>query len=273
MFSASVIISFYNNTAALKTIIRSLENQKDNFEVIIADDGSNEESTAIVASIISSSSIDIQHVWQKDLNFRKNRILNKAIHIARSDYLIFIDGDCIPQEHFIEDHMNNKEKNFILNGRRVDLPNIYKDQLLNSHQPQIFFSSNIASIFINYIFGKGKNIEKGLRFTNKTLSDWLNRKNKGIVGCNISLYKEDIISINGFNNNYEVASIGEDTDIEYRLVNSGKKVKNLFFQANMLHIQHPELPRLPEAVKIFEETISNKEFIAKNGYNEAYDKE
>ncbi|RQW61726.1 glycosyltransferase [Vibrio viridaestus] len=271
MFSASVIIAFYNNITALDTILRALENQSNaGFEVVIADDGSCVDVQQWVENRIKESHLDIQHITQEDIGFRKNRILNKAISISRSDYLIFIDGDCIPQKYFVADHLENREPQTILNGRRVDLPSEYKDKLLSAKKPEEFFTCNMVSILFKYLSGKGKNIEKGIRIKSPLLSKFLNRKRRGIVGCNFSLHKEDIISVNGFNNLYEVASIGEDTDIEYRLVKTGKKIKNIFFQANILHLVHPELPRLSRAIELFEETKANNEFIAKNGYNESF---
>jgi len=61
-------------------------------------------------------------------------------------------------------------------------------------------------------------VEKGIRITHPFLLKKLNTKKKGIVGCNFSLHKEDFLSVNGFDNRYDIPSIGEDTDIEYRLV-------------------------------------------------------
>ncbi len=272
MFSASVIISFYNNIKALDVIITSLESQADaQFDVIIADDGSNEQSQQYLADKISVSSLTIKHISQRDQGFRKNRILNKAVSLAESEYLIFIDGDCTPQQHFVADHLNESSSGLILNGRRVDLAEMFKERLHQSNTPQSFFQDNLATILFHYLLGKGKNVEKGLRVTNPQLSRFLNRKDKSIVGCNFSLFKADLLSVNGFNNRYEVASVGEDTDIEYRLVKKGKRVKNLFFKATMLHVIHPELPRLKEATEIFNESVKNGETVAIDGYNQAFE--
>lgn len=273
MFSASVIISFYNNIDAMRCIIKSLENQKENFEIIIADDGSSESILKQLNEVIEESSLSITHIWQKDIGFRKNRILNKAVKKTTSPYLIFIDGDCIPQTNFIRDHLSNKRKNTILNGRRVDMAPGYKKRLYDSLEPECFFNKNIVSIITNYLIGNGKNIEKGIRLTNSFLFTHFNRKIKGIVGCNFSLYKEDFVKVNGFDNRYDVPCIGEDTDIEYRLLKTGLEIKNIFHQAIILHIIHPELPRLERAEELFLETKTKKQFIALNGYQQAYDSE
>lgn len=268
-YDASVIVSFYNNAKSLACIINALENQKENFEIIIADDGSKEENVAQVKQLISSADKPIIHVWQKDIGFRKNRILNKAVGHSSSNYLIFIDGDCIPQRHFVADHLANKEPNSILNGRRVDLATQFKENLYNCSSPDKFFSDNKLKIFGLYLLGHGKNVEKGIRITHPFLHKRLNMKSKGIVGCNFSLHKDDFLSVNGFDNRYDIPSIGEDTDIEYRLVQQGKTIKNLFYQAVVLHIIHPELPRLEQAEELFRQTREGNQIVALDGYHQA----
>lgn len=269
MFEASVIISFYNNISALSCIIKSLENQVDNFEVIIADDGSRDEHVEQLGFIINASPLSIKHVWQKDDGFRKTRALNKAVKQTNSPYLIFIDGDCIPQQHFVTDHLANKQLNTIINGRRVDMATEYKERLYKSSEPEVFFLRNRLSILTKYLMGNGRNIEKGIRITNKALFSHLNNKKKGIVGCNFSLHKEDFIAVNGFDNRYNIPCVGEDTDIEYRLTQIGRQVKNVFHQAIVLHIIHPELPRLERAAQLFEESKAKQQFIALDGYQQA----
>ncbi|MEZ9699178.1 glycosyltransferase [Vibrio sp. 10N.261.46.E12] len=270
-FDASIVISFYNNTQALSCIIRALEYQNDNFEIIIADDGSKNDKVSEVLSIIKNSPLPIRHIWQSDNGFRKNRILNKAIKASRSDYIIFIDGDCTPQRHFVQDHIRNREIGVVLNGRRVDLASSFKDKLYEAPEPEIFFESNKLDIFSKYLLGHGKNVEKGIRITNSILSKKLNRKKKGIVGCNFSLYKKDLLSINGFDNRYEVPGVGEDSDIEYRLKKSGVRVKNIFYQAVILHLMHPELTRDKLAQELLNDTIEKQQIVALNGYLQADD--
>ncbi|WP_114766005.1 glycosyltransferase [Vibrio rhodolitus] len=268
-FEASVIVSFYNNVDALICILRSLETQGDNFEVIVADDGSKQENVDKAFEYIKSSPIPISHVWQKDSGFRKNRILNKALKLSQSEYIIFIDGDCIPQDNFVRDHISNKEKGEILNGRRADIASSFKEKLLSSKHPNSFFKDNFVQIAKAYIQGRGKNVEKGIRVTNPMIFKILNNKKKGIVGCNFSVHKADLLDVNGFDNRYEIPCIGEDTDIEYRLLQKGKVLKNLFHQAIILHPQHPELPRLPQALELFEETKRQGNIVALDGYQQA----
>src|SRR5687768_7510377 len=99
--SASLIISFYNKIEYLRMILAALERQSfKNFEVVIADDGSKAEVVNEIKEIQTKSPLQIQHIWHEDIGFRKTKILNESIRKSNSDYLIFIDGDCIPHHKF-----------------------------------------------------------------------------------------------------------------------------------------------------------------------------
>lgn len=61
-YDASVIVSFYNNVDSLACIIKALDNQKENFEIIIADDGSREENVTKVKQLISDAAKPVTHI-------------------------------------------------------------------------------------------------------------------------------------------------------------------------------------------------------------------
>jgi len=80
------------------------------------------------------------HVWHEDHGFRKNQILNKAIAIAAGDYLIFIDGDCIPHKEFVKEHYCNKALKTCLTGRRVNLSESLTNKLTPEKIETIFYT-------------------------------------------------------------------------------------------------------------------------------------
>jgi hypothetical protein len=46
----------------------------------------------------------IQHISQEDIGFRKTRILNNSIKIAKGEKIVFIDGDCLLHKHFMKEY-------------------------------------------------------------------------------------------------------------------------------------------------------------------------
>jgi len=81
----------------------------------------------------------------------------------------------------------------------------------------------------------------------------LNKKYRGLLGCNFSLHKKDIIAINGFDERYEAPSIGEDSDVEFRLALNGVRVKSLNHIAVQYHLYHKLQERLQKNLDLFGE--------------------
>ena len=72
----SVIISTYNSPVWLEKVLWGYTCQllKD-FEIIIADDGSGEETANVIRSFQENSSLHIHHFWQEDKGYRRQVIL------------------------------------------------------------------------------------------------------------------------------------------------------------------------------------------------------
>ena len=121
--AVSIIIPFYNGIDWLELSFVALGKQtfKD-FEVIVADDGSREDVVARLEELMARQPFPVTHLWQEDCGFRKNRMLNKAVVQSRAEYLIFLDGDCIPHRKFVEEHCKARREGFVVAGRRVALP-------------------------------------------------------------------------------------------------------------------------------------------------------
>lgn len=254
MVKTSVIAAFYNNLHYLKLVLAGFERQTEKeFEFIIADDGSKEEVVKEIESTSSNYSFQIKHVWHPDKGFRKNKILNQAILTSETDYLIFIDSDCVPHSKFVEEHLKEKENNTVLTGRRVNLSQKITNELTEQNIKDGFIEKNHLKIIDDGLFGKSYDVEKGFYFKNNFLRRFFNKKYRGLLGCNFSLYKKDLLDINGFDERYEAPSIGEDSDIEFRLGLNGVKVKSLNHIVVQYHLYHKLQERLQKNLDLFEE--------------------
>ncbi|HMN48905.1 MAG TPA: glycosyltransferase [Ignavibacteriaceae bacterium] len=254
MIKTSVIAAFYNNINYLKLVLSGFERQSEKeFEFIIADDGSNDKVVKEIEKIASNYPFRIKHIWHPDKGFRKNKILNEAILVSEADYLIFIDADCVPHYKFVEEHLNEKENYKVLTGRRVNLSQKLTNFLTEENIKEGFLESNNIMMIEDALFGKSNYVEKGFYVQNKFLRNILNKKYRGLLGCNFSLYKKDILAINGFDERYEAPSIGEDSDVQFRLELNGIKVKSLNHIAVQYHLYHKLQDRLQVNLDLFEE--------------------
>ena len=137
----SVIISTYNRPDALKLILSAFDMQSDReFEVIVADDGSKDDTRKVVQQKMIDCSYPITHVYQKDEGFRLARIRNLAATKAKGDYLIFLDGDCVPRPSFIACHRRLAQKNFLVAGNRILLKKEFTKFVLAKQDPIYAYS-------------------------------------------------------------------------------------------------------------------------------------
>ena len=244
MISASVIIPFYNNVSFLKLVLAGYRRQSlTDFEVIIADDGSNEESVAAVKDLMDAYPFKIKHQWHDDDGFRKTIMLNRCIMAASADILIFNDGDCIPHQHFVKEHISSTKPGTCSTGRRVNLSKTLSNQLTTERIEQGILDRSHLHFIWAELTRSGDNARQAFYLKTPTLRRWRNKTPKGLLGSNMSIHKQDLLNINGFDERYRQPGIGEDTDIDFRLQLNGVTVKTLIHMAIQYHLHHKMLPR------------------------------
>jgi glycosyltransferase involved in cell wall biosynthesis len=270
---ATVIISFYNNLKALRLILSALNQQTfSDFEVVIADDGSKQEITNEVVSLMGNYNYLIKHEWHEDKGFRKNRILNKAILASETEYIIFIDGDCIPHKSFVEDHLFFSQQNRIVAGRRVLMSEQLSARVDEKfiEKGKLFSFKFILAMLFDSLKKQSRHVESALYIPITSINKQFGNYNRGVKGCNFSVHKQGLVAINGFDMQYELPCVGEDTDIEYRLKLLNYEVFLPKFRLVQYHLFHKPLSRIRISINnnIFSETIKNKIIIAKLGINQ-----
>jgi len=221
----SLIISFYNKIDLLLFVFAALERQTfRDFEVVIADDGSKPEIVQEINRIRSNYSFPIKHVWHEDNGWQKNKSLNEAIVASEGEYLVFIDGDCIPHPKFLQEHFENRAENRVISGRRVFLTEKISKSLTLKRIQNGYLDFQVAfPLLMDTIFhSKKTELENMIRIRNKILRKlFIKEKIRNVIGCNFSAWKKDILKINGFDERYRYPGFGEDCDLDERLRRTG----------------------------------------------------
>ena len=267
----SVITAIYKDIEALKLIIQALKKQSyKNFELVVAEDNND---IAISNYLNSVTDIKILHTTMIDNGIQKARSQNNAIIESTGEYLIFIDGDCVPYPNFISSHVTLSESGHVLSGRRVNLGSGISKSIRNGSLD----SSTISKYYIPFIprlmLDQATHVGQGIEFSPEGLlyKKYIStRKNTNIniLGCNFSCFKKDIINIDGFDESYGESSIPDDTDIQWRFEKSGLKLKSCKMASNMFHLHHDRSHRVkctPEQVKRMLEKKSSGNYIATIG--------
>lgn len=241
---ASVIAAFYNDIDILLLLMRALDEQaQDSFELIIADDGSRPEIVDALRQAQRSVRYPVRHVWHPDRGFLKTVILNEAVRQARGETLIFVDADCVVQSDFVSDHLRNARPGVMQTGRRVD---VFRDahRVLDCSRPSRIVSRNFVRLLIWTLRAKARNLEKGVRLP-VWIRDVLPGRVWGVLGCNFSVNRQDLIAVNGFDERHGVQWGAEDSDVERRLKKIGVRVLSLRFAAIMIHFDGQYFKRGP----------------------------
>lgn len=256
----SLIITTYNWKKALQLSLKSALSQTlSPLEIIVADDGSGPETAELVQKIGCSSPFPVHHSWQEDCGFRAARSRNKAIAMARGEYLVLIDGDMVLDPHFVADHCRYAQPGFFVQGSRVLLSQSFTAQLLTSSSPAI-------SLGLNCVGNKKNSLRSSL------LARMFSTKSKrlpGIRSCNFAFWKEDALRVNGF----DEAFVGwgrEDSEFAARLLNNGLSRRNLRFQAIGYHLYHPMNTRegLAANQELLRKTVEEKRLWCEQGLSQ-----
>ena len=256
----TLLLATYNWKEALELLFISVFRQSVlPSEIVIADDGSREDTRELIDLLAKTTSTPIHHIWHPDEGHRKGIIMNKAIEKAQGEYIIQVDGDVVLHRNFIRDHLIFAQKGCFIRGYRIMLD---EEQTMDSlREKRIDFPSpldfrRLLRLSFNSIlltrFTLGENCDMENVYT--------------LIGCNMSYWKEDVIRINGYDENI-CGWGGEDTEFAVRLYNIGLRQRKLKYAAIMHHLHHDELSRDRSSSnkKVYEITIEKGIKFCDNG--------
>jgi len=250
----SVVIAVYQRPRILDLVLQSLANQtRTDFEVVLADDGSDEAIGHMARLWSGRLRQPIRHVWQEHRGFRKTAIVNRAVLECVGKHLVFIDGDCILHHRFLERHILRSSPGQVLSGRRVMLDAGLTERLTledvrsrRIERPSFWWRHAKAHDLRNGIFASA-------------LYGWRGGRTRAyaILGSNFSLDREDFARVNG----YDEAIIGrgmEDVNLRTRLLNAGCAIRSVSQEAIQYHCHHDAEP-MPHDVETTERWRSTSE--------------
>ena len=269
----SVVITTYNRPDALAAVLAACFLQDDkNFEIIIADDGSTANTRELLDRLRARAPVPLKHVWQPDDGFRAAMARNRGTLAATGDYIIFLDGDCIPQRDFVSRHRALARPGFLVSGSRILLsPALTQKALLE----KIDLPAMGLADKLRYRLRGDMNKVMQLLFH---LPD-LGRERRSfswrrIKSCNLGVWRADLDKVNGFDESF-VGWGHEDSDLVVRLFHAGVLRKDGAFATEVLHLWHREAKRDEESSnrKVVLARAANKTTQAVRGLREHGDED
>lgn len=231
----SLIISTYNWPGALAVCLDSVKKQSQlPDEIIIADDGSREETASLIKKVANEISVPVKHVWQKDEGFRLAKIRNKAIAEATGDYIIQIDGDVFLHKNFIQDFIAISRPEHCILGSRVSLGERLSHKIIKAGVGKRIFPWTKG---IHRKPARALYLKLGRLISSKYKLD----KSKGF-GCAMGFWRDDFIEVNGYDERFEGWGC-EDRDLLMRFLNNNVHNHKLLFTGIVFHLWHKEATR------------------------------
>lgn len=244
----SLVITTYNSPAFLELVLKSVLRQHVfPLEVIIADDGSGEETRQLIDRYRKIMPVPLIHSWIPDEGFRLSKSRNVAIVKAKGSYIVNIDGDMVLMPHFIEDHRSLMKENQFVAGSRARL----KEKETLRH------CENLNAEFHLWSKGLGRRLVL-LRIP--FMHYWIKGRSglSRARGGHLAFWKKDFMEINGFEERFNGWGY-EDSEFVQRLYNKGVMRKNAKLLAGTVHLYHKEKTddRASKNMELLQDTIEN----------------
>ncbi|OYP36055.1 glycosyltransferase [Rhodopirellula sp. MGV] len=233
---ASVIMTTFRSPKYLFQVLWGFANQScRDFEIVVGEDGQTDETREVIDVFAAKTNISIQYVTQEHQGFGKTRILNRAIDNARGEYLIFTDGDCVPQSNFVETHLSLATHGRFLSGGCFRLDRPVTDQILDQQLELEQFTD------MRWLKDHGHQVsKKWLWIRNRPglahFLDMATTTRPTFNGHNSSAWKDDVVYANGFN--MEMRYGGLDRELGERLENAGVIGMQIRHRAVCFHLEH-----------------------------------
>jgi glycosyltransferase involved in cell wall biosynthesis len=245
MNSATVVITTYNRPEALSCVLASLLTQAClPLEVVVADDGSGPETADCIAHWSKHAPFPIHHLWQADQGFRAAAARNRAIAQSSGSYLIFLDGDCMVFPDFIRRHSELAEPGWFVVGNRILLNPDLTDRIVQGT------TNPLAWGYYYWLLARVRGeINRLLPLLRLPEGRWRKQRSRhwsGARTCNLAVWREDLLAINGFDEGFEGWG-HEDADLVVRLFHLGRRRKQGHFAVPVLHLWHRQNDRSKEA--------------------------
>ena len=234
----SVIVTTYRRPDALALVLRGLASQEGgSFEVLVADDGSGDETAAAVRRLRDETGLGgrLRHVWHEDRGFRAAAIRNRAIARARGAWIVFLDGDCVPRPTLLARHRLERAPGCAVRGSRVLLSPRATERICREQPP--IHAWPLPRWWSLRLRG---GVNRVLPLAPMPTRAGVPPRGEGWQAfrtCHAGAWREDLLAVDGFDEAYEGWG-HEDADLAVRLLAHGLVVKRLARGSAVVHLWH-----------------------------------
>ncbi len=240
----SVILTTYQRPAHLERCLHCLTLQQGmdgKFEVVVADDGSQDNTEQIVRSVARTAAFPVKWVTHPHHGFRAALCRNDGVRASSAPYLLFVDCDCLfPRDH-LQKHLLARRPGVVRAGDCLRL-----DQAATE---RIDKKAIEAEDYRNWISRGERKRFLQQKIKNHYYQLIRHSTKPKLIAYDFGIAREDFESVNGF----DEAFVGwgcEDDDLAYRLRRAGRRIQSILEYTHGFHMWHPTEPSRPALWKL-----------------------
>ncbi|PTQ72695.1 glycosyltransferase [Celeribacter persicus] len=234
-FTSEVIVATYNKPEYLRLCLKSIAEQSLRpTSICLADDGSDARIEPVIEAFRATyPDLPLRRSWHEDRGFRKSVALNRAIAGSECDYLVFLDDDVILHPKALRRHFSCAMRGRYLTGSLIRLDAELTQRLLQA-QSYDWSEGHLAGWTPK---GRSQWL-KSMPFPPAVMAllDRLSPVSPNFQGACASVWREDVLRVNGFEGNMSYG--GLDKEIGVRLRNAGIRGRHVRYTAPAYHLDH-----------------------------------
>jgi GT2 family glycosyltransferase len=229
----SILVTTFRRPRHLALVLESIAVQRNvprTFEVVVADDGSEDGTADVVASFAAHTDVPVRFTTQPHEGFRLARVRNNAARLARGRYLLFVDGDCILPPWHLAAHIRRRRPGGALLGYCG---------LLSEQDSRLLVPENLAVANVAGMLAADELRSLIRRHRRARWHTLVRHPTKPrLAGGDFGVWRSDFETVNGFDERF-VGWGQEDDDLGLRLRAAGVRLESVLDLTWSLHVWHP----------------------------------
>jgi glycosyltransferase involved in cell wall biosynthesis len=226
----TVILNTFERRHFLGRALKAWERVRGDFEMVLADDGSTDGTDDLVRALAPELRYPVVHVRHAREGHRRAAILNKAVHAAREEAMLFTDADCLPAADLLERHAAAFTSQRLLCGGFLRLSPEYTATIddariaAGDHERQLTAKDR-----------------RRLRFQHWKHQFYVFLRKPGrphVMGLNMVIPRSGFVRVNGYDNLFRGWGRA-DGDLRERLKRVGVRPWSTWNSALTFHMHHP----------------------------------
>ena len=233
----SIIVATFQRPRNLRSCLASIATQSiagSRIEVVVADDGSADETPDLVEGFRRTVEFPVQFTTHAHHDFQAGRCRNDGVRASRAPYLLFVDQDCVLPPDHVRIHLNQQQSNVVCGS------DAYR---LTPEESECLADHGVTDA------APAVSRRERWRVRRDHLDaqvNWLlrNPNRPRLSGCDIGMWRSDFERVNGFDHKFSQWG-GDDDDLRLRLRQAGVTIRSIRNLTTTWHLWHSPAPTKP----------------------------